>query len=214
MTDATGTMGGHTIDMSATGPYTQGRWGDYHDCEADPEFPGLMWGFAEWSEGQSWRAWVQPFYVTNELWANVVTAFKGIRTGGTFVDTIYDDNRVMTFRSTPRVNSNEPFVGIEFRSKTRRTGQVSVNMQFAYNVTGIGFTLRTRLLNRNTGVYDLVDTRAASVPEQLVNVNVANPTNYVQADGSISCRMTVESSTPVGSPVVDLKIDRWAWIEN
>ena len=214
MTDALGTMSNHTIDKVSTGAYTGGRWGDYHDSEADPEFPGLMWGFAEWAEGQSWRAWVQPFYVTNELWANVITPFKGTRTAGSYLDTIYDDNRVMSFRSTPRLNVNDPFIGVEFRSKTRRTGQVSVNLQFAYQVDGAGFTLKTRLLNRNTGLYDLVDTRAASLSEQLANVNVPNPTDYVQADGSISCRMTVEATGPVSSPVVNLSIDRWAWIEN
>lgn len=41
-TDALGTIGSYTIDKTATGAYTAGRWGDYSGCDNDPQYPGLM----------------------------------------------------------------------------------------------------------------------------------------------------------------------------
>ncbi|MDY7107478.1 MAG: hypothetical protein SYC29_02470 [Planctomycetota bacterium] len=49
------------IRKTATGPYGYTRWGDYSQINVDPADGKTFWAHHEWSEGDSWRTWVQGF---------------------------------------------------------------------------------------------------------------------------------------------------------
>lgn len=215
MSDAAGAMSGHTIDMVSTGPYTGGRWGDYSGCSEDPVYPGLFWSFGEWSDGSSWRAWVQPLYATNELWANGITTLIGTLISGGYKDLIYDDSAVMKWKSARRPSIPGQAISIELRTRTRRRNQTSAQLQLVYNVDVGGFTMRTSLLNQSTGKFDILDVRAASTSKQTANISVANPSNYVrQSDGAVISRILIEPTGPAGQSSANVLVNRWAWIEN
>lgn len=214
--DAAGTTKGHTIDVSSASAYTAGRWGDYSGCDADNKYPGLFWGFTEWHQSGSWRAWVQPFYVTNELWAKTLTTSFGRRIGGAVESLINDDGTELVHQTFIRTQPTDPHIRYELRTFTGRRNQVGGSVQLVYRVDAAGYRIRTEMFNQVTGVWDQLDERNASLSKTTLDLAVANPTNYVRAaDGQVAYRVSiVQGSGPVGSPAVRLFADRWAWIEN
>jgi hypothetical protein len=214
-TDALGTMGNHTIDKVSTGPYTAGRWGDYSGCESDPQYPGLMWGIGEWAEGNNWRVWVQPFYVTNELWALSFNTIRGTVQGGGIKDLIKQDGTSLVHRSTIRLNSNDPFISVELQTATFKRNQTSANITFTYNVDQGGFRLATDVFDHAANQWVEIDSRVASVSSTTITIPVSNPQNYVRnADGRIRARYRVMANGPTATSTVRIFADRWAWVEN
>ncbi|MBV6457142.1 MAG: hypothetical protein HONBIEJF_00249 [Fimbriimonadaceae bacterium] len=214
-TDALGTIGNYTIDKTSTGSYTAGRWGDYSGCDSDPAYPGLMWGATEWAEGGSWRVWVQPFYVTNQLWPLAFTTIRGSVQSGDVKSLIGDDGNNLVHRSTIRLNSNDPFISVELATATFNRGQASANVVFNYNVDQAGFRLETDLFDHSANQWINIDSRVASTSDTTITLPVANPTNYVRStDGRIMARYRVVANGPVATSTVRIFVDRWAWVEN
>jgi hypothetical protein len=58
--DPPGTFRAPVSEKVSTGPYTQGRWGDYASVEPDPAEPGKFWAIHEYAINNSWRAWIAP----------------------------------------------------------------------------------------------------------------------------------------------------------
>lgn len=214
--DATGTTQGHTIDQTSTGAYTSGRWGDYSGCNADPVYPGLFWGCAEFATGTSWNAWVQPFYATNELWATGLTTTNGVLKQGGLSDTLKEGDSQMVHESFIRANANDPFIGYELTSRTFRTGQTTASVRYVYRVDAPGFTLRLQGFDFVNNAWVDLHVGTAAVTMTGLNVNVPNPTNFVRTtDGQIRFRARIEpSGGPQGAATIRLFTDRWAWIEN
>ncbi|MBS1712909.1 MAG: hypothetical protein JST30_01085 [Armatimonadetes bacterium] len=214
--DGAGTSKGHAIDMVSTGPYTAGRWGDYSGCDADPAYPGLFWSYAEWSQGSTWNSWVQPFYVTNAIWATQLTLIRGQAVSGSVKDMVYDDGVEAVHKSFVRATATDPYIRYELKTRTFRKNQTSANVEFAYRVSAPGFKLRTELMDTASGVWNTVDYRDAATTDSAFSVSVANPTNYIDpATGTVRARVSVEKGVgPVATNAVNLFSDKWNWVEN
>ncbi len=59
-TDPLGTFRPGVIWKAATGPYSNGRWGDYSQINVAPN-DGMFWAHHEWSSGGTWYTWIQGF---------------------------------------------------------------------------------------------------------------------------------------------------------
>ncbi|MCW5938918.1 MAG: hypothetical protein KF884_04745 [Fimbriimonadaceae bacterium] len=214
--DPLNTLPTSAIDKANTGAYTGTRWGDYHGVEADPKYPGMFWSFVEWAEGQSWRAWVQPYRVSNKLWFTEFNTQFGQRVGGVFKDTIIEDNVDLVHRGFLRLQPTDPFIAWEGRTYTHPNNPTTASIELVYRVDASGYRIEQRLLNRTTNQFDLVDSRIASPTKTTLTTNITNPANYVrQSDGQIVYRVSiVPNNTPTSSANPQLFVDRLSFVVN
>jgi hypothetical protein len=56
--DPLGTFRAPVTHATSSGPYVQGRWGDYGGIGIDPADGKTSFAHHEYAEGQSWRTWV------------------------------------------------------------------------------------------------------------------------------------------------------------
>jgi hypothetical protein len=214
--DPPSTLPASAIDKVSTGPYNGTRWGDYHGVEADPKYPGMFWSFVEWAEGQSWRAWVQPYRVSNRLWFIEFDTLFGQRIGGVFKNTILEDGVDLVHRGFLRLQPTDPFISWEGRTYTHPSNPSSATIELVYRVDGAGYRIEQRLLNRTTNQFVLVDSRAASTSKTSLTVNVPNPSDYVRSsDGQIVYRISiVPTSSPTSNANPSLFVDRLSLVVN
>lgn len=213
--DALGTMGESVVDKTSTAGYTGGRWGDYTGLGADPVYPSYFWGFGEWAEGQSWRAWVQPFRVTDEIWGTKFTVFRGILEEGTVKSLLKGDGSVMRVRNGIVANAAEPPASVILDTRCGVASPSSMSFTWTNRVTTAGLRQTIELFDWVANGWVEIDNRAATTTDQTVTVPASNPARFVQTGtGAMRARISAKAGGPVGASTWQMVSDKALWIVN
>jgi hypothetical protein len=112
--DPLGTMPNRLNAKRATGPYNNSRWGDYAAIDPDPTRTGRFWGHHEWSEGSSWRTWLQRIDVGADtpFSPNDVQVTRGQLESGGLSEILGSDDRYLVVQQRPPFSAVDPSVGV------------------------------------------------------------------------------------------------------
>lgn len=213
--DALGTMGASIVDKSANAGYTGGRWGDYTGLGADPAYPSYFWGFGEWADGQSWRAWVQPFRVTDEIWGTKFTVFRGILEEGNVKSLLKGDASVMKVRNGIVANATEPPASVILDTRCGLASPSSMSFTWTNRVTTAGLRQTVELFDWVANSWVEIDNRSATLSDQSITVPASDPARFVQTGtGAMRARVSVKAGGPVGASSWQMISDKALWIVN
>jgi hypothetical protein len=201
--DAAGALGAPTLlaASAAASAFSPSRWGDYSDCELDPN------GFSFWGTAE--------VTVANGFWGTTINTWNvsvggggGGGNGGTDVesfetwlgtyisggktDFMNSDNKSYVVRSEVDANLNQASgIRMTFRATAPGTGVQSADFkiegyaQFGTSVTGTVFCY-----NHTTGAWDFIKTFGLSSTGDTENtVSIPNVANYIDSRGVMHVRL-------------------------
>jgi len=161
-TDPLGTMSDRAIIKESDGPYFTSRWGDYSAVVVDPMESGTFWGHHEYSVAGTWHTWVESFRPTITVIERPVEQIIPILAGpinGGLPEIATADGVLLSIDSVanPPTRTFSSTVDYIATAGAQPMSQLSVRT-VAKSGAGIGFA-RISLLNRQTGVYDVLGTQ-------------------------------------------------------
>ncbi len=124
------------------------------------------------------------------------TVFRGVLEAGGLAELLTSNNAYLQVRNGVTALRTESPITVTF-SANWPTTTTDMRFQIENKVSINGLTQRIALQNKNTNVYDVLDTRAAPQADTLVNVDPVTPTDYVYANGDMNARLLVRADGPV-----------------
>lgn len=178
--DALGTLPTEVVVKSATGGYTQGRWGDYSAIDPDPLVAGRFWGHHEWAEGNAWRTWIESHDVSSETAINpgAFNVTRGVLNSGGLADLLISDDSALVVDQRPPFLVSDPNVQVvvstlapadniaTFRVKVESRSNGSPSNRVVQRIEAFNFATNSwvNLGERNPSATDAVWTVPASGP--------------------------------------------------
>ncbi len=121
----------------------------------------------------------------------------GQQESGTIAEVATSDDSYLVFSSAVAA-PGQPSVQVEFVGTSPETNISSLLLNIESNVSTPHVSQTVELFNHTTNQYDQIDTRGASMTDQLTNLNVVqDATNYVAANGEVRARVSMTVTAPV-----------------
>lgn len=200
--DPLGTMNDTAIVKSSNAGYTAGRWGDYAAVNVDLS-DNSFWAIHEYALNNSWRTWIQNFapIQTAELSINqIVPIIYGGLSGGLAEIAQSDD---LYYTVDPGFSPGDLALvsRVDFLATSPSTSPVGLGLRAEIGTTPVSGTAKIWLLNRQTGLYDLILTQPVGPTDTVLTVppTIPNPSAYVHS-GTGEVRLRVDLLRAILSP--------------
>lgn len=139
----------------------------------------------------------------------------GIVLSGALSDIFVSDDYYLTVRPGVVLSSSQPPVQVvlEGTSAIASPSSMTFRLEASANQANVGQTIS--LYNFTTGVYDQVDSRAASLTDTTVNAVATNPSRYVETGtNKVRAKISYQATGPIVTYPWNAKIDQSVWIIN
>jgi hypothetical protein len=149
-------------------------------------------------------------FVTNTTWTAPTAAgvLRGVVVSGGVVDAKVSDDRYITVKNGVAAN---PHVSARFVAPSPTFNPASITFTLEAKVTTTGVLQSIDLLDWVTGAWVQIDSRPATMNDQVVEIPVENPARFVSPDSrmmSARARLKADGS---GASLWSALIDRVAW---
>lgn len=196
VSDALGTMPHTAIIKQNTDAYSGTRWGDYSGCVVDPADDRTFWGHHEWSQAGAWRTWIAPFVgpptLDEEPITQIIPMLAGSIVGG-LPEIAASDDGFLVVNPAPVVPDPNFASRVDYVTTVPFLNLLTLGFRVEGRVdSGVG-EYRVLLLNRTTGLYDLMATSSAGFGSDVILTSggVANHSQYIEA-GTKQVRLRIE----------------------
>ena len=119
-----------------------------------------------------------------------LTIIRGNVLGGGLNELVAQDNAYLRVGAVPVFDSNEPIiVEYQFHTTNLMTATLDVSTEVKGGTGSIIHSIDVR--NKNTGLWERLDTRSVPLSDTSFTVSAANAGKYVEADGTVRVRAAV-----------------------
>lgn len=140
------------------------------------------------------------------------SAVRGRIVSGGLQELLFSDDQRVVMQPFVVLNQNEPPVQLELESTLSRS-TAALGFRLEGHVSVGNLTQQIMMYNFTTNQWDLIDSRAASVTETVLDVQVSNPASYIEP-GTRRVRVLLawKSAGPVLIYPWQVRIDQAVWL--
>jgi hypothetical protein len=203
--------------------YTGTRWGDYSGTMSDPASPGTFWGIHEYTPGaNSWNTWIGKYELPfTPVLVDGSKLLDGLITGGLVSDTDVSDDQYLELDPSPTTNPNKQKIDWIVQASSPSLNPAGFCFELEAKMIGgpSGDVIQSvRLLNLITGLFELVDTRAAATSDTSIIVQPAGDiSRFIHPiHGETTALITWQSESFSGTPffwTVDVDQVNWRVVQ-
>lgn len=217
-TDPIGTMGTPiNLESSAGNDYGSGRWGDYFDLDVDPVDDITFWGVGMGvAADNAWRTSIFSWTISQPgtpVVPTTMTMERGQLFAGSVANLFASDDQRAEFRPGITFSSAEAPVRVRLEATSPILMPSSMRILVESQASAAGMLQNVEAFDYVANDWVQVDSRNATVnTDGTIDLNLTNPSRFVDAVGELSARLSYRPTGPVFAYPWTARVDRFAWI--